>query len=348
MKKLKKILIIKLTSMGDVIMSLPVAENIRQHDPDAVIGWVTEDKSLEAVQDYDGVDKLYVFKKRQIEAWAKKHAYIKIIKYVLSFAKEIKRDKWEVALDLQGVFRSSLLPYLARIPKRVAYTKGLHKVFLTKNVDKKGFPGGHAVEWYQFMAREAGLISGHGKITLFYPLSDDKKRFAAEITAKYRARGPVVGISPLTRWDTKNWPAEYYTRLIVLLAEKNVTALVFGGPAESAFADSVIGDSTNGVNLAGKLTVSELAAVISETDLFISGDSGPMHVAAAAGVPQIALFGPTDRHLTGPWSDKAFVMESGAECAPCFHKACPLQSDKKKCMFAITPEDVREKVMELI
>ena len=343
------ILVIKLTSLGDVVMCVPAVEALRKTYPDAKIGWVTEDKSAEALEDYKTIDKLYIFEKKKIEKWAKLKKYFKIIKYIKDFAKNIEKDGWEISIDLQGHFRSALIAYLAKIPKRVGSAPGLHKIFLTERVVYSQFKGGHAIEWYLFVLKNMGLIEEPYEINYFFPLSEEKKNNAKNLIAPYRPNNFLIGISPFTKWESKNWPLEYYEQLISKIEENlNTYIFFFGTEQERYVIENQFGNHPTVINFAGKLSISEFAAVLGQLDLFISADTGPMHLAASMGIKQIALFGPTHAEKTGPYNKKAKIMKVSLHCAPCFKKSCPLPENKNICMKNIFPEIVYAKVVEML
>jgi heptosyltransferase-1 len=343
----KKILIIKLSSLGDVIMTIPVADLIKKTHPGVKLGWVTEEGGLEALEDYDALDKLYLFEKKKIEAWARKGHYFKIISYLRRFTREIRKEGWELSIDFQSLFRSSLIPFLARIPRRAASLKGINKLMVTDNIPYSTFPGGHAIDWYHHLAASLGLIAPEKRGRFFFPLSEEKKKAARAELKKYKR--PFVGLAPFSKWPSKNWPVEYYREVARWVTEeRGGTVFLFGGPGDREKNESIIHGLEHGVNKAGELSLSEFAARAGEMDLFLSGDSGPMHIAAAMGVKQFAFFGPTKLQKTGPYNSKARTFMIMLECSPCFQKTCPLETDKMACMKELTPSLIIREIASII
>ncbi|HDS02106.1 MAG TPA: glycosyltransferase family 9 protein [Firmicutes bacterium] len=331
----KKILFIKLSSLGDVLMTIPVAEALKGEHPTVTLGWVTEEGGREVLEDYTALDKLYLFEKKKIEMWAKKGHFVRIIGYLRRFIREIKKENWEMSVDFQSLFRSSLIPFLARVPRRAASLKGINKLMINDNIPYSTFPGGHAIDWYHHLASSVGLISPERRGRFFFPLSEAKKNAAHAGLKQYKR--PFVGMAPFSKWESKNWPEEYYRDVARWVTEeRGGTVFLYGGVAEKAKNDRIIEGLKNVVNKAGELSLSEFAASTGEMDLFLSGDSGPMHIAAAMGVKQFSFFGPTNPKKTGPYNEKARLFRILLDCSPCFQKICPREGEKMVCMNDLT------------
>jgi len=339
----KKILFIKLSSLGDVIMTIPVADLLKKTHPGVQLGWVTEEGGMEALEDYHDLDKLYLFEKKRIEEWARKGHYVKIISYLRRFTREIRKEGWELSIDFQSLFRSSLIPFLARIPRRAASLKGINRLMITDNIPYSTFAGGHAIDWYHHLAASLGLISQEKRGRFFFPLSEEKKAAAKAELHSYKR--PFVGLAPFSKWPSKNWPVEYYREVARWVTqERGGTVFLFGGPGDREKNETIIRGMERGVNKAGELSLSEFAARAGEMDLFLSGDSGPMHIAAAMGVKQFAFFGPTKAKKTGPYNPKARIFTIMLACSPCFQKTCPLETDQMACMKELTPSMILREI----
>ncbi len=151
-----------------------------------------------------------------------------------------------------------------------------------------------------------------------------------------------VVLVPGARWETKVWSAENFGKVASMIPVRSV---VVGSSADMGHAQEVVASSGGrAVSLAGKTTLAELVEIMRGARLAISNDSGPMHIAAAVGVPVVAIFGPTSPQRTGPYGNSHLIVRSGAACSPCFKKKC----GDLKCMNDVRPEEVGRKVMELL
>lgn len=344
MKKYNKILIVKLSSIGDVLMSIPACHALRETYPDARIGWIVEDKAVSVIEEYKDIDVLYVFEKKKIEQWASQWRYDKIITYIRDFSRKVRDGDWEISLDLQSLPRSSMLPYFAGVPVRVANAKGKwHTILNTVIIDKSRFKQpAHAIEWYMYFVKSIGLLPWNVNPKFFFPFSEIKNQNARiimePIKKKYKK---LLGVSCFSQWETKNWDLKSYIQLFSLLSkESDIGIVVFGTEKEKKSLEDCVRSNNNVHVIAGGLDLAGFASACTYLDAYISGDTGPMHIAAAVGVPQIALFGPTEERKTGPYSLKSRVLTCDVPCRPCFKKVCPLQGLQHRQCMAMTPQEV--------
>ena len=182
-------------------------------------------------------------------------------------------------------------------------------------------------------------------------ITPEAQQFAENLLNPYRAMSstPSVGIHPGAFFgESKTWPLEHFKTLIHRLVDSGVgQVFILGGPDEVELTGQLNAMSGGrAVNLAGKDTLETLPALLSRLDVFISGDTGPLHVAALVKTPTIALFGPTDYRRTGPRGPRSRVIHKALDCSPCFARTCPL--GHHDCMKRITPEEVASEVVELL
>lgn len=352
MKQYNSILIVKLSSIGDVLMSIPVCHALRTTYPEARIGWIVEDKAVSVIEEYKDIDVLYVFEKRKIEQWASKLRYDKIIAYIRDFSRKVRKDGWEISLDLQSLPRSSMLPYFAGVPVRVANAAGKwHKVLNTIIIDKSGFKQpAHAIEWYMYFVKSIGLIPQVYTPKFFFPFSQKKNQEADVLMAPLRKKyKKLIGVSCFSQWGTKNWSIDSYKALFTLLSQHDdIGVVLFGTAHEYEVLTSCAEVSEHIHVIAGVLDLSGFASACTYLDAYISGDTGPMHIVAAVGVPQIALFGPTEPRKTGPFSSKSRVVTKDVMCRPCFKKVCPLHGTEHRQCMAHSPEEIATLLRSLL
>jgi heptosyltransferase-2 len=316
--------------LGDVVLSFPAIENLRKNLPQAQT-WIA---AREEVQDlYLSFD----FVKGIIPL-----SGLNNFKNVKEVAKKIKEYNFDIGLLLTNSFSSALLFYLAKIPQRWGYSRDNRGFLLTKGVPFKNQDEApsHQVNYY------LNLISGLGFQTsspeLVLPLSPEEQEWVKnELSALgYDSKKPLVIINPGAYYGpAKRWPASRFAELASMLQEKNkVQILIVGSAEEAELAESIASSmSERPINMTGKTTLRQLAELISLADLFITNDSGPMHITNALRIPLIAIFGPTDPRLTGPFHQPAAVIKKEVLCWPCSYRKCPFDH---RCMTEIDPVEI--------
>ena len=329
----RKILVVKPSSLGDIVHSLPFLNSLKACYPRAEIHWVIA-KGLEGLLEcHPMVDKLIVINK---DMWKKLSRTKDTIKEVTQLLKNIRNEQYDLVADLQGLFRSGIITMATRAPVRVGFSEAREGSRLFYNIKVKGGRDVHAVERYM---KIAGALGCDEKNILFpFALCDSKGKTIEEIRSSIKEYAVIV---PGARWATKIWPAENFGRIASLLS---VQALVIGSKDDIPIAERVVQSSGGkAVSLAGKTSLKELIEVMRHARVVISNDSGPLHIAAGFQVPVVAVFGPTSPQRTGPYGAGNIVIQSDASCAPCFRKKCR----DMRCMTGITVELVFEKMRNI-
>jgi len=324
-----KILIIKPSSLGDVVHSLPFLNSIRACYPKAEIHWVIA-KGLEGLlEGHPMLNKLVIIDK---DRWKK----LRRLHRTLGELRRLFRDiggEYDLVIDLQGLLRSGLIAMASGAPVRIGFAEAREgsALFYTRKV--AGGRNIHAVERYLKIAEALGCFPE--SILFPFPLVKEESEKIRNIKASLKDYAVIV---PGARWDTKIWPAENFGRIAAMLP---FPSLVVGGGSDAALAEEVVRNAEGkAVSLAGSTSLKELIEVMRTARVVISNDSGPMHIAAGFGVPVVAIFGPTSRERTGPYGKGHLVVESAVECAPCFRRRCK----DLKCMKAIAAGEVYERM----
>ena len=331
-----KILIIKPSSLGDVIHSLPFLKVIKSTFHDADIEWVISKNLKEILEGNPLINRLIVFDK---DSWTKIGNLSKTVKEAIGLINILKSGHYDMVVDLQGLLRSGLITFFTSSPLKVGFKNAREgsSIFYNKKISVNGSL--HAVDRYLEIAKAIqkiqkiqnpkSKIQNLGKAE--FPLNVDKT--AAENIKKLLGglkEKEYIVIVPSARWETKRWPAGNFSRLISKLP---IQCVIAGSSADKDVAQEVIDSSGSSIiNLCGRTNLKELTALIAGAKAVVSNDSGPMHIAAALGVPVIALFGPTDPYKTGPygWSEiraeqekkNLRVIRASIPCSPCFKKKC--------------------------
>lgn len=263
------------------------------------------------------------------------------IKEIRRSAKAIETHAFDVGLLFTDSFSSALLFYLAKIPQRWGYKKDLRRLLLTKSVlAQNKMPARHQVDHY------LDLISGLGLETtppkLIFPLKKEEKKRAGEylVSCGRETRYPLVVFSPGASYGpSKRWPASSFAQLGDLLQKRHsVDLAIIGSSEETELAEEISsGLVVKPMILTGKTFLRLTASIVDQAALFVTNDSGPMHMANALGIPTVAIFGPTDPERTRPYQEPASVVKKDVPCSPCLYRECPFDH---QCMSGIRPADV--------
>jgi heptosyltransferase I len=323
----ERILIVRLGAMGDVIHGLPAVAALRSAFPDAMIGWLLEERWAELLCTLPTprsgsrsaqrplVDRVHTVNTRQ---WRGAPFAVATWERVAASLSDLRAAKYEIAIDLQGAVRSSLLARWSGAP--VIYgsaqpRENLATMFYTRQIITSGQ---HIVE-QNFSLAEA---VSHRRMRL--PSAELPRDVAAEqecdLQLKAYGTKGVALVNPGAGWGAKQWPAERYGQVAKQLSEDGLKVLINFGPGEEDLADAVENASNRAAEkFTGTLT--QLIALTRRASLFIGGDTGPMHLAAALGIPVVGIFGPTDPARNGPCGTRSFVLRSSSSNTSYSHVA---------------------------
>ncbi len=337
-----KILFIKLSAIGDVVQTLPALEAINKAHPQSEITWVVEEAAAGILEGHPLIHRLLISRRKSWMRMLKSpRTIMDAYRGMRGFVRQLRDVRYDVAVDFQGLLKSGILIGLARAERKIGFdgTRELSYLFLNERLPAYDIER-HALERYLDVARCLGAVNPSPTCTL--PIE-------REISViKKRLEGPahggrIVVINPVARWKTKLWQERKFAELADRLISEREALVIFTGSTDDR---SVAGRITASMkrraeNWAGETTLKELAALASLADLFITTDTGPMHLAAAAGAKVLALFGPTAPWRTGPYGPNHLVVRKGLECSPCFKRNC----EDVRCMEEITVEDVMKKIV---
>lgn len=339
-----RILIIKPSSLGDIVHALPVLAGLRAAYPTAHIAWLVSTGFAPLLAGHPLLDEVIEFDRRH---------YGRMLRSPRSFfdfwrfVGRVRRGRFDLVIDLQGLFRSGFLARASGAPRRIGFAdaRELAPWFYTQRV-----PGDrsdtHAVDLNLALARDLGLPVAPP----CFPLGLRPQEIAAARQHLHAAAGEPVtaftAVIPGARWESKRWPAQRWADLVAAMQPEGLPRpVLLGGPDERGFAARIrAACPVPLIDLIGQTTLRELTALISVAELVVCHDSGPMHIAAALKRPTVALFGPTNPARTGPYGDSARVAAYAVPCAPCYRRACPL--GHHACMQQLRVESVLATVRE--
>lgn len=330
----KKILIIKPSSLGDVVHSMPFLNILREKFPKSEIHWVIA-KGLEGLlEGHPMINRLIIINK---DMWKKISRTRETMKEVRQLFKDVKKENYDMVIDLQGLLRSGIITKITGAPIRIGFKEAREgsRFFYTHKIE--GGKDIHAVDRYLKIAEFLGCDISD----VCFPLPLFSKNSSLVLHPLSFFRDDYAVIVPGARWATKRWPAERFGKLAAKLSFRSI---IVGSRADIGIVDKVV-NLSNGkaFSLAGKTTLKDLIEIMRGARFVVSNDSGPMHIAVASGTPVIAIFGPTSPRRTGPYGNGHIVIESGLECSPCFKKKCK----KFDCMDSITVDMVMERINAL-
>jgi 3-deoxy-D-manno-octulosonic-acid transferase/heptosyltransferase-1 len=346
-----KILIVKLSAIGDVLHTLPALNAIRAAYPSAHITWLVEAAAAPLVIGHSALDRIIVSQRKRWIQEFHKGRWKQAAEGVHELIRDIRDTDYDVILDFQAHLKSGVLIALARGRRKIGFDRGMaHQehsyLFLNERIAPVDMDV-HALERNLRMLAPLGIH--HSDIVYRLPISPEDRAVAHRLLreAGCDASRPLICINPVAKWDTKLWRNERFALLADRLAERYRTRPVFTGAAEDhATVRDIFSCMTSGaaVDLTGKTSLKTLAAVYEAADVLISTDTGPMHLGAAVGIPVVALFGPTAPWRTGPVGEKHHVVRACVSCGPCFKRECA----SVECMLGIGVDDVMDRVIAVL
>jgi len=344
---LTRTLILKPSSMGDIVQALPVLTALRESRPDARVWWMVAKPFTDLLAGHPRLEGVIPFdRKRYARIWWNPAA----MRDFLRFVRDLRRHGFTAVLDLQGLLRSGLLARFTGARARVGFAaaRELAPLFYTERVEVPG-PDMHSVDRYLLVARAAGLAPPRATDHLPVPAPARERARAILAEAGLGPGEPFVVVGADARWTTKQWPAERYARVIdCVRAALGVRSVLVGGPDGKPAAERIGRAAAEApIDLTARTTLKELVGLIAEARVMVTNDSGPMHIAAAVGTPAVAIFGPTNPDRTGPYGPGHRIVTAAAPCRPCYRRQCVLGgTDALACMTGVTADEVAEAVID--
>lgn len=321
----KKVLIIKPSAIGDVVHALPVLNVLRKHWPATRISWVVTPTCSSLLDGHPQLDEMILFQRNRYgRRWWNPAVTLDMHR----FHRDLRRRKFDLVLDLQGLFRSGYMTWRTGAPIRVGFTDAREgaTVFYTHKV-RADLRKEHAV--FRYLKVAAALGCPIGPAEFVFPTNDADRSAVADLLPAGKRYAVLL---PGSNWVTKRWPVEYFAEAAKELRTRfGLEPIVAGGPG-----DVEMGERVGGLNLCGKTSLRQLVALLEGASLVIANDSGPMHIAAALRRPLVTPFGPTSPELTGPYERMESVLRVDIPCSPCFSRRCSHVS----CMRWLKPEAV--------
>jgi heptosyltransferase I len=336
-REFRKILLIKLSAVGDVVHTLPVLNKLRRRYPDAQIDWVVTPAIGELLRHHPALNNVIDFDRDTSAppwAWAALSSYTRL-------AMKLRPVGYDLAIDLHCQVRSAFLAFVSGAPVRIGFDKERPEVWansrqVTDDFRKHAWQGAREGAWLFYTHRiplptmDVHVIDHYQSVGALLGFDQSPTDFSFRIPqaahdrvdALLRERGldnarPVV-IAPRGNWETKRWPDEKSADVARHFLDRGYPVVLVGAPRERHVGEAIARLAPGVVDLTGQTALSELAALISRAALCIAHDSGPMHLAVALGIPVVALFGPSDTVWAGPYHRDDAVVRAGLACSPCY------------------------------
>jgi heptosyltransferase-1 len=333
-----KILILKPSSLGDVIQALPVLRLLKRHFRDAQIYWWIDANFAPLIEGDPDLAGIVRFERQR---WASPVHWPEMLRSV----RWMRAQQFDWVIDLQGLLRSAVFAWLTRGKVLIGLDNpregGREGASSFYDLAVRGSKGRHAVERCLSVLPVLGVPVGDR-----FQWLPERPHIVADIKRKWpeAEASRWIAIQPGARWPTKCWPANSFAVVVRLLAQKypDVRFVVLGGREDKASGVTISAGAPGHVlNLCGQTSLPEMIEWLRLCKLMITNDSGTMHVGAALGVPLVALFGPTDPNSTGPYGQLQNVLGIDLPCSPCLKRACGW-INPMECLTAITPARVFE------
>ncbi len=339
------ILVIRLSSLGDVLMSMPAVKSIKDHFPEARVSWLVEGSVGDLLTSQPFIDHVIPFpRSRTVKAL--RQGRLGLAQMELGhFIKGLRTDKFDMIVDFHGIIKSTILSMFTRGGRRVGfgrmYAKEKSHLFYHERVEGTDRRL-HKVERNMLLPRHLGVKSSVPEIDL--AVRPEDAEYIDRFFEKQGISKPVFAVNPFSSKGStfKRWDINRYVHLIRRIRnDDRAQIIVLWGPGEEDEALSLQKMSGPGVFLSCPTNVPQLLALLKKVDMYIGGDTGVMHLAAFAGTPVVAIFGPTDVKINGPYSRKSAVVRRELTCSPCKNKECV----ERKCLSGISVDQVYSAVL---
>jgi heptosyltransferase I len=326
---LNKFLIVRLGSLGDIIHAVPAAAALRRAYPQAGIDWLVDVRHRDLLELVPVVDRRIAVNTSSAGSLS-------------SAVGELRRARYDAALDLQGLLKSAALARLSGAQRVIGFPADLlreraARFFYTETA---GDMAPHVIDRNLSMLKAVGVRMPECE----FPLEDRNPRIAADARSRLgiAEEERFALLNPGAAWPNKRWPPVYFAEVARELAKRHdLRSLVLWGPGEESIAQAVAAASDNTAAVSPPTNIADLVSLIKAAALMISGDTGPMHVAGASGTPLIGIFGPTDPQRNGPWAEDDLAVSRFRACACHYQRQCRISG---WCLLDISPREVMELV----
>ncbi len=363
-----RILLIKLSALGDVVQTIPVLNKLRRRYPAAQLDWLVSPAFAELLAHNPAIDNVIAFPRDQWSAPWRPAPYVSSAR----LAARLKRTAYDLVLDLQGQFRSAAFAKLSGAPVRIGFDRPRAEMWqasprrFPEETRRHAWQGAregswlaytdhiavpsidvHAVDRYLSVGAMLGLDDGAADFS--FPIPRPASARVDALLDDYQiAKAKLVVMAPGTIWETKEWRPDGFADVARHFLRDGFAVTLIGADRERAVCDAVAAAAPGSVNLAGETTLSELAALLARAAICVSNDSGPMHLAVALNRPVVCVFGPTDPLWAGPYRRDGAVLRADLPCSPCYLRALSRCTHGHACMAQVSAAAVIARMESLL
>lgn len=332
-----RILVVRLSAIGDIVMASPLVGALRAAHPDAYIAWLAQPECAALLERHPQLDEVIAWPRGEWQRLWRERRLASLWSAVRAFRRELRSRRFDMAIDVQGLLKSGLLAWLSGAPERIGLgSREGSRWLMTRVIPKGGDPQRIGSE-YLYLAQRLRLPAEH--FTMQVAVDAEDRRKAAEFTAPLATEDGYAVVCPFTTRPQKHWFEERWIALAGRIrSELALPVIVLGGPGDVEGAQRIVSAAQEGiVSAAGRTSLREAAALIEGASLLVGVDTGLSHMGIAFGVPTVALFGSTVPYLETTRSN-ARVIYHALDCSPC--RRNPTCNGAYTCMREISVDEV--------
>lgn len=357
MPQIRNILIIRLSAIGDVIHVLPCLHALRRAYPRARIGWLVEELSAPLLKGHPEIDELHIIPKKRwrqqpLQTWFNGEKRV--------FYANLRKTRWDVALDFQGLTKSGWPAWLSGAPQRIGFggvdSREINRIFINKKVVPSE-SARHVIQRNLSLLQPLG-IENPDVIWRFPDLSAERLQMAPFLNSLETPGNRFIALNPGAGWETKRWPPEHFVELAKSLAMSGQDALgeflpmvLIWGPAEENLCAEIIkqaGLPDSLLKMAPPTNLRQLTVLLKQAAAIVGGDTGPIHLAAALGVPVVGIYGASDPARNGPWGKGHAILQADSSCcAACWRTRCN-NENRLACLRTLKPKTAADAVQRIL
>ncbi len=305
------ILIVRLGALGDIVHAVPAAAALRNKFPGARIDWLVDAKHRDLIDLVTVVDHAIVLERPSIAGW-------------LDVSRRMRSAGYDVAIDFQGLMKSAILARASGAPRVIGFSiwhlrEKTARPFYSEIGHGSADVAEHVIHKNLSLLGALGVTDGR----IQFPLAAVESRALIDVRSALGLERAFALINPGAAWPNKRWPPERFGEVAAFLQEiRGLPSIVLWGPGEEGLAGAVVETSGGAARVAPPTNLRDLLALSRAASLMVSGDTGPLHVASAAGTPTVSLFGPTDPHRNGPWAQDDVTVSRYGACGCHYERRC--------------------------
>jgi len=367
-REFRKILLIKLSAVGDVVNTIPVLNKLRRRYPTAQLDWLVTPALAELLQHHPAITNIVEFAR---EEWSAPWRLTPFVSYGRLAAK-LWSARYDLVIDMHGQFRTAVLALATGAPVRIGFDRPRARVWdatprkFPRQTRKHAWQGAreaswlaythhiqvptldlHAVDRYLNVGPILGLDEGDPDFS--FPLPREAGvRIDALMDYYGAAKSRLVAMAPSTIWETKRWRSDGFAEVARHFLQKNFAVALIGSDRERSVCAEVARLAPGAINLAGETSLTELAALIRRSAITLTNDSGPMHLAVALQRPVVSVFGPTDPIWIGPYHRADAVLQAKLPCSPCYLRELKRCDQGHACMREVSAGAVIERAERIL